>query len=69
MSNEFSVVSESSPKSVRVLTFKVPTWLAERVDSYAAMRGMTRNQAGAQLLTAALSPPSGGYNPQTGKFS
>lgn len=78
MSNECTQDSSESPKnrggrpkridSPTVLTFKVPAVLAERVDSWAAARGLTRNQAGAELLTLALTPPSGGYNPQTGTF-
>ena len=51
-----------------VLSLRVPASLVERVDSWAAARGVSRNQAGAALLNSALAPPSGGYNPQTGAF-
>lgn len=52
-----------------VVTFRVPASLVERIDSWAAARGVSRNQAGAVLLQSALAPPSGGYNPQTGTFT
>jgi hypothetical protein len=51
-----------------VLTLRVPASLVERVDSYAAARGVSRNQAGAALLNSALAPPAGGYDPLTGAF-
>lgn len=51
-----------------IVAFRVPEDLAARLDSWAAVRGLNRNQAGLQLLQLALTPPSGGYNPITGAF-
>lgn len=51
-----------------VITLRVPASLVEQIDSWAAARALTRNQAGGILLRCALSPPSGGYDPSTGAF-
>jgi hypothetical protein len=52
-----------------VLTLRVPASLVDQIDSWAAARALTRNQAGGILLRCALAPPSGGYNPLTGSFN
>jgi hypothetical protein len=51
-----------------VITLRLPAALVDRLDAWAAARGLNRNQAGAELLTIALRPPAGGYNPLTGTF-
>jgi hypothetical protein len=51
-----------------VITLRLPAALVDRLDGWAAARGLNRNQAGAELLQRALVPPSGGYNPMTGAF-
>lgn len=59
-----------------VLSLKLPTSLENRVVEYAAIHGITKNEAGRRLLHIALSPivlalasqPASGYNSRTGEF-
>jgi hypothetical protein len=55
-------------EATQVITLRLPAALVDRLDAWAASRGLNRNQAGAELLTIALRPPAGGYNPLTGSF-
>jgi hypothetical protein len=52
----------------QVITLRLPAALVDRLDGWAAARGLNRNQAGAELLQTALAPPAGGYDPRTGSF-
>jgi hypothetical protein len=55
-------------EATQVITLRLPAALVDRLDAWAAARGLNRNQAGAELLQSALRPPAGGYNPLTGAF-
>lgn len=72
MSNSCSVNGPGRPKHSDppvVLSLRIPESLRARVDDYAELQGVSRNQAGAMLLTLALFPAaSSGYNPRTGEF-
>jgi hypothetical protein len=51
-----------------VCAFRLPDGLVQRLDWWASARGLSRNQAGQELLRYALAPRQGGFDPLTGEY-